>query len=268
MMMTNGTTAQRSTVRSRLLDEQPWLSYGFTRRVPGMGVADGNVGYSGGRDRPGAWAMRQRWLESPGLDPEAIVTTGQVHGNAVLTVSPSDRGRGARPDSEILGLADATMTQADGPVLFSLHADCLPILLADPVNRVVAVAHAGWRGTVADIASRTVQAMAASYGSDPAAVVAFLGPAISGVAYEVGPEVVGAWHALHGNQSAAAWHGRGDRWQFDTVSANEERLIVAGLKPDHIERSGVCTFQAEQDWFSHRAQGPTTGRFAAFMAVR
>lgn len=256
------------TVSSRLLDGEGWLRYGFTRRVSGMGVADGNVSYSGGRDRFAAWSMRQAWLTNSGLDPEAIVTTGQVHGNNVLPVNATDRGRGARPKSETLGLADATMTQDQGPVLFSLHADCLPILMADPVNHVVAVAHAGWRGTVADIASRIVEAMAVRYRSNPADIVAFLGPAISGAAYEVGPEVVAAWRDLHGAPSAAQWRGRGDRWQFDMATANEERLIEAGLRPDNIERSGICTFQDQAEWFSHRAQGPRTGRFAAYIALR
>ena len=260
-------TAQ-PTVTSRLLDAEGWLTYGFTRRSEGMGLADGNVSYSGGRDRDDAWEMRRRWLEPLGLDPEAIVTTGQVHGNTVVAVEESDRGSGARPGSAILGLADATMTDAAGPVLFSLHADCLPILLADPVRRVVAVTHAGWRGTVADIAGETVRAMGDRYGSRPDELIAFLGPAISGEHYEVGPEVVSAWQAIPDADTAAFWPGRGDRWQFDTVVANASRLIAAGMPPANIERSGICTRRSSADWFSHRAQGPTTGRFGAFIAIR
>lgn len=256
------------TVTSRLLDGQGWLTYGFTRRVEGMGLADGNVSYSGGRDREDGWAMRRRWLEPLGLDPEAIVTTGQVHGNDVLPVAASDRGRGARPGSPTLGLADAMMTAAVGPILFSLHADCLPILLADPVRRVVAVTHAGWRGTVADIAGETVRAMADRYGCRPGDLLAFLGPAISGEHYEVGAEVVAAWQAVPEADPAAFWPGSDDRWQFDTVEANASRLVAAGVLPATIERSGICTWRSSGDWFSHRAQGPSTGRFGAFITIR
>ena len=255
------------TVTSRLLDANPWLTYGFTRRIEGMGLADGNVSYSGGRDRDDAWAMRRRWLEPLGLDPEAIVTTGQVHGKTVLPVGASDRGRGAQPGSTILGLADATMTDTAGPVLFSLHADCLPILLADPVRRVIAVTHAGWRGTVADIAGETVRAMADRYGSRPVDLLAFLGPAISGEHYEVGPEVVTEWQAVPDADPAAYWPGRDDRWQFDTVAANASRLVVAGVRPASIERSGICSWRSADNWFSHRAQGPATGRFGAFISI-
>lgn len=267
--MANTAMAVKATAaRSTLLDAEGWLTYGFTRRAAGMGLADGNVSYSGGRDQTDAWAMRQHWLTGSGLDAEAIVTTGQVHGNSVLAVEPSDAGRGARPGSTILGLADATMTHAPGPVLFSLHADCLPILLADPVRRVVAVAHAGWRGTVADVAGRTVATMASQYACDPRDIRAFLGPAISGAAYEVGPEVVEAWRAIHGDTSNAYWPGEGDRWQFDAALANRERLVLAGVYEAHIESSGICTRRNADTWFSHRAQGPTTGRFGAFIAIR
>lgn len=268
MTLSDQTSETMTAPRSPLLDAEGWLTYGFTGRMAGMGRADGNVSYSGGRDQADAWEMRRRWLTASGLDAESIVTTGQVHGNAVLPVGPADAGRGAQPGSTILGLADATITQAAGPILFSLHADCLPILLADPVRRVVAVSHAGWRGTVADIASRTVAAMTAHYQCEPENVRAFLGPAISGIAYEVGPEVVEAWRDLHQDDSTAYWPGNGDRWQFDAAMANRERLLIAGLQESNIESSGICTFHRRSDWFSHRAQGPSTGRFGAFIAIR
>ncbi len=268
MTIDSGTATETTAARSTLLDAESWLTYGFTGRVAGMGVADGNVSYSGGRDQADAWEMRQRWLSASRLDPAAIVTTGQVHGTTILTVGADDAGRGARPGSAVLGLADATMTRAPGPVLFSLHADCLPILFADPVRRVVAVTHAGWRGTVADIAGRTVAAMGAEYGSAPGDVRAYLGPSISGAAYEVGPEVIAAWHTLQGNTTDACWPGDGDRWQFDAAQANRERLLLAGLRDAHIESSGICTLRHQDDWFSHRAQGPATGRFGAFIAIQ
>ncbi len=254
-------------LRSSSLDGESWLTYGFTGRIPGVDQADGNVSYSGERDRNAAWEMRQWWLSLLGLDATRIVSTGQVHGNEILPVGPSDAGRGAMPGSPVAGIADGLMTDTPGPILFSLHADCLPILLADPVRRAVAVVHAGWRGTVADIAGGAVRAMTGAYGSDPGDLLAFLGPAMAGVDYEVGPEVVEAWVALAGVPGRAAWPGRDDRWQFDTATANRARLVAAGVGGDHIEMSGVCTYRDSGRWFSHRAQGPATGRFAAFIGI-
>ena len=265
--MTTTAASPRTGLRSALLDRQTWLRWGFTGRVAGMGRADGNVSYSGGRDRDDAWEMRRQWLAPLGLDAERIVSTGQVHGTSVLRVDAPDSGRGARPDSPVAGIADAMMTDVTGPVLFSLHADCLPILLADPVHRAVAVVHAGWRGTVTDVAGSAVRAMEEAYGSDPVDLFALLGPAMAGADYEVGPEVVDAWVALAGAPGPAAWPGRGDRWQFDTATANRDRLVSARLRPEHIEASRVCTYRGADQWFSHRAQGPTTGRFAAIVTI-
>ena len=268
--MTDHTSVVAPTLpvlHSRLLDQLGWLRYGFTRRVPGMGIADGNVSYSGGRDRGDAWLNRQRWAARFGLDAERIVTSGQIHGTTLLPIHAEDGGRGARPDSEIVGIADALMTNEPGPVLLSLHADCLPMVLADRRRCVAAVIHAGWRGTVADMAGAAIRAMTTTYGTRPEDVVAFLGPAISGERYEVGPEVAAGWSAIAAPDSIALWPGRDDRSQFDVRQANRERLRAAGVPDAQIEDCGMCTATDSIEWFSHRAQGPATGRFGVMASI-
>lgn len=267
-MTTTQPTTARPRVRSALLDGLDWLTWGLTGRRAGLGAADGNIGYSGDRDRADAWAMRQHWLGLAGLAAGDLVITGQVHGTAVLRVHASHTGAGARPGAAIAGIADAQMTDEPGPILFSAHADCLPIVLADPARRAVAVVHAGWRGTVAGVAPTVVAAMTAAYGSRPGDLLAFLGPAISGPNYEVGPEVVAAWRRTAAPASAATWPSGGDRWRFDAATANAELLLRAGLTAHHIEQSRICTFANQEHWFSHRAQGPATGRFAVFATIR
>lgn len=257
--------------RSPLLADVRGIVHGITQRVPGLGRADGNVGYSPPRDQADAWAMRRRWAAVVGVDPDRIVTVGQVHGRAVLRARAADAGLGARPSSGRLGLADAIVCGEPGPVLFSLHADCLPLLLAAPGTRgrqpVVAAVHAGWRGTVADIAGETVRAMADGYDVDPADLVAATGPTIGGCCYEVGPEVVAAWSALAGADAGAALRARADRTALDLDAANRLLLVRAGVRPDRIESAGICTRCHGASWFSHRGQGPTTGRFAAVIAI-
>lgn len=258
-------------LRSGLLASVPGVVHGFTRRVPGMGTADGNVGYSQPRDKDDAWAARRAWSEAIGVDSALLVTVGQVHGNAVLRARAGDAGIGARPDSGRVGLADALVTNEPGPVLFSLHADCLPLLLVDPGGggRGVAIAavHAGWRGTVADVAGETVGTMAAAFGSQPEEMLAFIGPTIGACCYEVGEDVAGAWIATDpdGDEALSATT---ERTTLDLVRANALLLRRAGLQTGHIERSGVCTRCAGGSWFSHRGQGPTTGRFAAVIALK
>lgn len=253
---------------SQLLAARPGVIHGITRRRPGLGPADGNMSYTKPRDRQAAWRVRQLWCAAIGVDPERLVTAGQVHGNGVLRVTAGQAGRGARPDSSRAGVADALITNEPGVVLLSMHADCLPILLVDPATPAVGVIHAGWRGTVADVAGAAIAALSAAFGTDPGRVLAYLGPAIAGPCYEVGAEVADAWgdraslvHACHG------LHARGPAWTFDLAAANTWLLRQAGVRPEHIERSGICTRCGTDDWFSHRGQGPATGRFGAIIAL-
>ncbi len=154
-----GVPAAPRALRSPLLATVPFVRHGLTYRVPGMGKAEGNIGLGTPRDREDAWAMRTLWCADIGVDPERIVTMGQVHGNGVLRVGAGDAGKGSRDPATHLGHADALVTDAAGPVLMTLHADCQPILLVDPVRRAVGAVHAGWRGTVADVGGAAVTAM-------------------------------------------------------------------------------------------------------------
>src|SRR4051794_36903523 len=142
--------------RSELLASIPGVVHGVTRRVPGLGRADGNVGFSAPRDREDAWRMRQRWCEAADLSADKLVTLGQIHGTEIYIAAGNHAGWGARPGSTQIGYGDGLATDVVGPVLMTLHADCQPLLFVDPGSSgrspAVAVAHAGWRGTVTDIA--------------------------------------------------------------------------------------------------------------------
>ncbi|MGI9253315.1 MAG: peptidoglycan editing factor PgeF [Thermomicrobiales bacterium] len=258
-------------LRSDLLSAIPGVVHGFTGRVEGLGIADGNVGYSPPRDQPDAWRNRQAWASAIGVDPERIITPGQVHGDIVLRARERDAGIGARPGSGKLGLGDALMTSDSGPVLFSLHADCLPLLLVDPGvgtrTRAVAAVHAGWRGTVVDVVGATVRAMHEAFGSRPESMLAFIGPAIGPCCYEVGDDVTSAWRDRAGDEASHAIAPGPDRPHFDLQSANTLLLRRAGLREDHIEVAGLCTRCQADRWFSHRGQGAHTGRFAAVIAL-
>lgn len=254
---------------SPLLADLPYVVHGFTRRLPGLGAADGNVSYTKPRNVDDAWQTRQLWCRAIGFDPARLVTTGQVHGNTVLRVTATHAGRGAMPGSPLAGVADAMITSASGVVLLSMHADCLPILLVDPVTPAVGVVHAGWRGTVANVAGAAVAALREAFGTDPSTVHAFMGPAIAAACYEVGDDVAAAWTELvGGDHQVVALQPQGTRWTFDVTGANAFLLQQAGLVPEHIQSCGICTRCDGDDWFSHRGQGPLTGRFGAMIGLR
>ena len=270
--MTTLATAQTTTdiatlplVCSTLLVEIPWLRQGISTRVPGLGLAEGNVGYTAPRDVDDAWRMRELWTRAVGLDPERLVRVRQVHGDAVAVAVVEDGRRGGRPDAGEAPIADALVTDVPGLTLMTLHADCLPILIADRRRHVVATVHAGWRGTLLDIAGATVRRMTSDFGSEPADLVAFVGPGIGVDAFEVGDEVVVAFEQRWLEARSIA--RRGSRTHLDLKRANAFQLERAGLQRNAIEVSPLCTASDGAILFSHRAQGPHTGRFAAIIGI-
>jgi YfiH family protein len=259
-------------LRSALLELLPGVRHAVTRRVPGLGRADGNVAFSRPRDREDAWAMRRYWCMAAGFDADCLVTLGQVHGNAVHVATAAHAGWGATPGSSQIGVGDALVTNEAGPVLMTLHADCQPLLLVDPGTGrrapVVAVVHAGWRGTVANIVGRTIETMAQAFDACPADVHVFLGPAIGVCCYDVGDDVAAAWRDRAGSDAEDALPPCGDRYRFSLTAANMLLLERAGVLPAHIDASGICTRCDGEHWFSHRGQGAETGRFGAMIALR
>jgi YfiH family protein len=253
--------------RGALLASIPGVLHGVTSRVEGMGVADGNVGLGAPRDRGDAWTMRQAWCKAIGTDADRLVTAHQVHGAEVLLVSANHTGRSGRADSSPMGMADALITRDRGVALMTLHADCLPILLVDPDTPGVASVHAGWRGTVLNVAGATVRAMTGKLGSRPDRIVAFLAPSIGACCYEVGDEVVDAWREQANGLADRALRPGPNRLHFDLKTANRLLLKRAGLHGENIETSPVCTRCQGREWFSHRGQGPHTGRFGAIIAL-
>jgi YfiH family protein len=261
---------QIEPLRSQLLSTVPGIVHGITHRVEGMGKADGNVGYSTPRDKDDAWKMRQLWCEAIGVDARNMVLVGQLHEADVFQALPEHAGAGASPDRPQAGYADAIMTDHPNVVVTTLHADCLPIFLVDAERPAVAAVHAGWRGTVADIAGATVRAMQEAYDSDPANILAFLGPGIGPCCNEVGPEVTAAWRDQAkdlGPLAEVAVTIPSVREHLDIPRANALLLQRAGLQPEHIEISPICTKCSLDDWFSHRGQGPATGRQAAMIML-
>ena len=160
------------------------------------------------------------------------------------------------------------MTTTPGVALAVVTADCVPILLADPVTGAVAAVHAGWRGTAADVAGAAVAALTREYAVAGADLVAAIGPSIGACCYDVGEELLEAF-AVAGHDSAARadWFARDDtgRLRLDLWAANRDLLLHAGLRPDRVHVAGLCT-KTHLDWFeSYRADGPQAGRLAAII---
>ncbi len=219
-----------------------------------------NVSRSVGDAPEDVLVNRQRLCQAVGVPPEELVTAGLVHGTRALPVGPAARGH------LMLG-TDALVTAASGVPLMLCFADCAPIILYDPVRRVVGLVHAGWRGTLAGAAVAAVQQMAASYGSRPADLRAAIGPAIGPCCYEVGPEVVTRVRAVFSEAAPSLLSDlRGDRAHFNLWEANRRLLLAAGV--GQVEVAGLCTVCHRDEFFSHRADNGRTGRFGVVVMLR
>jgi YfiH family protein len=220
-----------------------------------------NVGHTVG-DEPQAVAENHRRVyASLGLAANQVVTPRQVHGNRVAVVAGRDAGR-------VVPNTDGLATTTPGLGLLLRFADCQPIFLYDPEHHALGLAHAGWRGVALGMARRLVEAMQESFGSQPRALLAGLGPAIGPCCYSVGHEVAAAMgYALPDWKRVMVPEGE-DSWRLDLEAANAQLLAAAGVV--QIEQAGICTACRNDEFFSHRADGGRTGRFAvvAYLAPR
>lgn len=202
---------------------------------------------------------RRRALAAVDWSPERIVSTWQVHGTDVWHArEPVIDGR-AQPRCDVM------ITDTPGLALFMRFADCTPVLLVDPTRRAVALAHAGWRGTLAGAAARAVQALGETFGSRPEDLRAAIGPAIGPCCYAVGPAVLDPARALYGDDPALIIP-YGQVTHFNLWEANRRQLAAAGVCA--IEVAGVCTACHHDTYFSHRADHGRTGRCGVFIGWR
>jgi polyphenol oxidase len=213
-----------------------------------------NVGHSVGDVPAHVTVNIVRALRAVGIEPGQVVTCHMVHGADVRVVGVHDRGH-------VVGDADGLATGSAGVFLFMRFADCLPLLFNDPVRRVVAIAHAGWRGTVQNVAGATVRTLVEALGCVPKDIRAALGPAIGPCCYRVGADVISVVEGVFGDTDGLLHRREGDSAFLDLWEANRRQLAAEGVKD--IGTMDVCTACHNDTFFSHRADQGITGRFGA-----
>jgi YfiH family protein len=220
-----------------------------------------NLGLHVGDDPGRVITNRERAARAFGVDLETVVFAQQVHGAEATVVGRADRGRGTTRQEDAVASTDILVTTDLQTTLAILVADCVPLALVDPEARVLAVVHAGWRGTAAQ-ASRCALDVMSTLGAQPERVVAFIGPGVHPSRYQVDLQVYDALAAAVAPEPLLSEVARADgpaRWCVDLMAANRQQLLLAGVTPEHILDCGVTT--ADDDYFSDRAARPC-GRFA------
>ena len=224
-----------------------------------------------------AWRLATASL---GSSPDRLMRVKQVHGNSVRVLQRGevpDNAAGLRPDG------DAIVANQAGLVLGVVVADCVPILIADPVRGAAAAVHAGWRGTCAQVAPAAIAVMERQFGTNPADVVAAIGPSVGPDDYEVGESLLDAFAAAgHSAQHLDRWfirttpgapttravrRGVEPKPHLDLWLANADQLAAAGLRRDHILISGLSTVAHPSVFESYRVDGERAGRMAGLIVV-
>lgn len=213
-------------------------------------------------------ANRRHALTAIGRTPDQTVMSGLVHGTDVRAVDWTDAGRGVTTPATTIPQTDGMMTNEPGLTLMMCFADCVPLIVVDTKQHVIGLAHAGWRGTLAGMASRLIAAMCQTYGCHPEAMQAVIGPSIGPQVYQVGPEVVSAFALAYPEDDLI----RNDNAQayLDLWEANAAQFRRAGLADQSIHKSGICTFEQGDRFFSHRyaqRHHETEGRFAVLISI-
>ena len=208
---------------------------------------------------------RRRAAAALGAAPSDLVFANQVHGRAVAQVGTNDRGRGLHRTDDALEGVDALVTTEPGVAMVILVADCVPIVLADADAGVLAVVHAGWRGTTAGVVTAALSAMGA-LGARPERIRAGLGPAIAPARYQVGRDVADAMAENYGDTGGLLWPDGPDHWTLDLWAANRASLLAAGVPAGQIHLAGMATGRGGP-FFSDRDQRPC-GRFGLLARIR
>jgi YfiH family protein len=242
-------------------------SQGFTTRHEGISRPPYNSLNLGANtfDSPhNVQGNRSLLARAAGSRVEKLVTVSQLHGTDLLVIDSPN------PDySHFHGLeCDGIITNQKEIIIGICVADCVPLLLLDPVKRVAATLHAGWKGTAGGIAGKGVEAMVALFGSKPGDILAAIGPGIGSCCYEVDTPVMEAFRKKGQQWELFASEAGQGKWKLDLAAANHRQFLHAGLLKENIESSSHCVACEHDLFFSYRRDGGNTGRNMGFIMLR
>lgn len=241
----------------------------FSTRLGGVSTgqySSMNLSLSGGDKRESVLENYKRLCGCAGIDINHLVLSRQTHTNNVKEVTEKDCGTGIFKDSFID--VDGLITDRRGVALVTQYADCTPLLFCDPLKRVIATSHAGWRGTVKEIGRVTVEKMVNEYGCNPDDIIAAIGPAIGVCCYEVDDPVIDEFKKLPYLCLEKIVFPKGNgKYMLDLKEANRQILVNAGVSPDNIDVADLCTCCNHTELHSHRATAGKRGNLAAVIEL-
>lgn len=252
------------------MDAAGGVAHGFSTRLGGVSEgmwASLNLGTSRGDNPDHVRENYRRFMAAIGARGGRLVKANQVHKDTVRVVTSADWKEDIC--EKVSFEADGLMTATPGIALMISTADCIPVLFYDPVRRVIAAAHAGWRGTADGIVTRTVERMEDVYGCHPEDILVAIGPGICPNCFETHEDVPNAMMATLG--TSVLQHiqiKENGKFSVDLKGINAKRLEQAGLNPENIAVCRECTACQPDKFWSHRKVGNNRGSMAAVIELR
>lgn len=253
------------------LSEIKFIDHAFSTRLGGVSKGEFtsmNLAFNRGDDPDRVTENYKRLCKSAGFDFESLTASAQDHHTYVRAVTKADRGVGIYKPRDMESV-DAVITAEPGVTLVTYYADCTPLFFVDTENKAIGLAHAGWRGTVGRIGEKVVKKMTELYGTDPKDIKAAVGPAISVCCYEVDKPCADNFYALEGlDNSKFIFPKDGGKYMIDLLECNRQILAAAGVEPQNITVSDVCTNCNSDLLWSHRATKGHRGTMCAFLCIK
>lgn len=254
------------------IEETGIVNHLFSTRIGG--VSEGiyssmNLSYTRGDKKEAVDENFRRIAAAFDSVPDRIVCSDQTHTTNIRLVTEADSGKGVVREKDYQDV-DGLITKVPGIILATFYADCVPLFFVDTENRAIGLSHSGWRGTVGKMGECTLKAMEKAFGTRPEKVKAAIGPSICQDCYEVSEDVASEFKKLFGAKDDRVLKmGRAKgKYQLNLWEANKRILLNAGILPENMEITDVCTCCNSEYLFSHRASGGKRGNQGAFMELR
>ena len=253
-------------------EDVEWLVHGFSTRLGGVSqgiYSSMNLSFTRGDEESCVRENYNRIAAAMGFRAENIVTSDQTHTCNVRKVTEKDRGKGIVTPRDYTDI-DGMITNVHSLVLANFYTEIVPLYYVDKKHQAIGLSHSGWRGTVQKIGEVTIKKMAEEYGSNPKDMKVAIGPSICQDCYEVSEDVIQQFrNAFPENDWEELFYKKENgKYQLDLWKANEIVLLDAGVLPEHLEITDICTCCNPDLLFSHRASHGKRGNLGAFLCLK
>lgn len=265
------------------LEETGLVRHAFSTRMGGVSkgpYSTLNFSFTRGDEPEDVRENYRRMASALQVDLQKMVLTWQTHTTNVRLVTREDFGKGILKERDYRDV-DGLITNIPGVTLVTFFADCVPLYFLDPKRKAIGLSHSGWRGTVNRMGAETLKAMNEAFGTIPEDVIACIGPSICQDCYEVSEDVIeiirtqtkftlkeesDGWHTAFGGN--LFYKKENGRYQLNLWEANRQVLLDAGVLPEHIFVTDICTHCNPELLFSHRRTAEKRGNLCAFLSLR